>query len=318
MKHRSKPVSQVEPAAQINHKAPKELAAENERLKALTEDLTKELHALKEEMELRKDLEHQLANSQKMEALGQLAAGMAHEINTPAQFIGDHLYFVKESIQEILNPEEESEPMSEFVRDNLPLAIENSIEGIQRIGKIVASMRRFSHRERDKEKHPADINQAVLDSLAVSRNQWKGHVKVETSLDPDLPRVPCLLGEVNQVILNIIINATHAISDFKGKGVIGNVIIRTKSLGDGVQIEIEDDGGGIPESVHDRIFEPFFTTKELGKGTGQGLALAHTVVVKKHGGTLDFETKAGIGTTFFITLPISGHDELFSKLDNTD
>jgi signal transduction histidine kinase len=174
-------------------------------------------------------------------------------------------------------------------------------------------MRRFSHRERDKEKHAADINQAVLDSIAVSRNQWKGHVKVETELDPDLPNVACLLSEVNQVILNLIINATHAVSDFKEKGEMGKVTLRTKQVENGVQIEIEDDGGGIPKAIQERIFEPFFTTKELGKGTGQGLALAHSVVVKKHGGRLDFKTKQGVGTTFFIGLPLSEEEKTFSQ-----
>ena len=313
METRSRSDKEVELSVQVNHKLTEKLAAENQRLKALTEKLKKNLLALQQEMKLRKDLEIQLANSQKMEALGQLAAGIAHEINTPAQFIGDHLQFVKESIEEILNPAPQQGASSEFVRNNLPVAIENSIEGVERIGEIVASMRRFSHREHDKDKHPADINQAVMDSLAVSRNQWKNHAEVNTELDPDLPQVSCLLGEVNQVILNLIINATHAISDAKEKGVLGNITIRTKQIENEVQIEIEDDGGGIPEDVRERIFEPFFTTKELGRGTGQGLALAHSVIVKKHGGRLTFKTKQGVGTTFSIFLPISGEEKRFSK-----
>ncbi|MFP6900460.1 MAG: ATP-binding protein [Opitutales bacterium] len=289
------------------------LAAENQRLKALTEELKKNLQALQEEMRLRKDLELQLANSQKMEALGQLAAGIAHEINTPAQFIGDHLQFVKESIDEILKAGVAQGIPSEFVRNNLPMAIEHSIEGVGRIGEIVAAMRRFSHREHDKEKHPADINQAVVDSLAVSRNQWKNSATTETELQPDLPLVSCLLGEVNQVILNLIINATHAITDSHEKGILGKITIRTKQVVDDVQIEVEDDGCGIPEDIQERIFKPFFTTKELGKGTGQGLALAHSVIVKKHGGKLTFETKQGVGTTFSILLPISGEEKMLSK-----
>ena len=201
-----------------------------EKLTTENQKLKKNLLSLHEEIKLRKDLEIQLANSQKVEALGKLAAGIAHEINTPAQFIGDHLQFVKESIEEIIDPEQAQVALSDFVRDNLPMAIENSIEGVKRIGEIVASMRRFSHREHDNEKHPADINQAVLDSLAVSRNQWKNHAQVTTELKSDLPVVSCLLGEVNQVILNLIINATHAINDFHEKGVLGNITISTSQV----------------------------------------------------------------------------------------
>ena len=313
MESRSNSDREVELSVQVTHGLTEELAAENKRLKALTMELKEKLQALQQEMKLRKDLELQLANSQKMEALGQLAAGIAHEINTPAQFIGDHLQFVKESIGEILEVDEGQAIPAGFVRDNLPMAIEHSIEGVERIGEIVASMRRFSHREHDKEKHPADINQAVVDSLAVSRNQWKNFAEVKTELDPDLPHVSCLLGEVNQVILNLIINATHAITDSHEKGILGKITVRTKEVVDYIQIEIEDDGGGIPKDVQDRIFEPFFTTKELGKGTGQGLALAHSVIEKKHGGRLTFETSQGVGTTFSIFLPITAEEKKSSK-----
>jgi signal transduction histidine kinase len=313
MESRSSADREIELSVQANHKLTEKLAAENQRLKVLTEELKENLQALQEEMKLRKDLELQLANAQKMEALGQLAAGIAHEINTPAQFIGDHLQFVKESIVEILEANEGQGIPSGFVRDNLPMAIEHSIEGVERIGEIVASMRRFSHREHDNEKHPADINQAVVDSLAVSRNQWKNFVEVKTELNPDLPHVSCLLGEVNQVILNLIINATHAIADSQEKGILGKITIRTKQVVDYILIEIEDDGGGIPKDVQERMFEPFFTTKGLGKGTGQGLALAHSVIVKKHGGRLTFETSQGVGTTFSIFLPITGEEKKSSK-----
>ena len=303
MQSRSSSDREVELSVQVNRRLVEKLTAENQKLK-------KNLLSLQEEMKLRKDLEIQLANSQKMEALGQLAAGIAHEINTPAQFIGDHLQFVKESIEEIIDPEQAQVALSEFVRDNLPVAIENSIEGVQRIGEIVASMRRFSHREHDNEKHPADINQAVLDSLAVSRNQWKNHAQVTTELKPDLPVVSCLLGEVNQVILNLIINATHAINDSHEKGVLGNITISTSQVENEIQIAIRDDGGGIPKDIQERMFEPFFTTKGLGKGTGQGLALAHSVIVKKHNGRVDFQTQEGVGTTFFIFLPLSVEEEI--------
>lgn len=303
METRSK--NKVELSTEANDKMVQKLVAENEKLEALAQELQASVHVLEDQMNQRKDMELQLADSQKMEALGQLAAGIAHEINNPAQFIGDHLYFIKETIEEILDGHPTEGLNSEFVRENLPIAIDSSISGVARIGEIVASMRRFSHRDRDQEKHPADLNQAVLDSISVSRNQWKNHALVETELDPDLPLVPCLLGEMNQVILNLIVNATHAIMDHQ-KDRKGKIIVRTKQVGeDSILLEIEDDGGGIPEDVHDRIFEPFFTTKELGKGTGQGLALAHSVIVNKHEGKLAFDTEQGVGTTFSICLPLS-------------
>jgi len=305
MESRSSSDREVELSVQVNHRLTEKLAAENQRLKALAVELKENLQALQEEMKLRKDLELQLVQAQKMEALGQLAAGIAHEVNTPAQFIGDHLQFIKEVIGEILNKDGEQGELSEFDRKNLPLAIESSLEGVQRIGEIVSSMRRFSRQDSSNEKKPADINQAVRDSLSVSRNEWKNNSTIETQLAPDLPLVPCLLGEVNQVLLNLIINATHAIVDSKKKGEMGNIILRTKQGEDEVRIDVEDDGGGIPKDIQDRIFEPFFTSKELGKGTGQGLALAHSVIVQKHSGRLTFETKQGTGTTFSIFLPIS-------------
>ncbi|MBO93793.1 MAG: ATP-binding protein [Opitutales bacterium] len=312
MDDRSPLDSETELSGELDHKLVEKLGVENEKLKALTATLKKNVSTLETEIKLRKDIELQLAQAQKMEALGQLAAGIAHEVNTPAQFIGDHLQFIKEAIEEILNEGEEQGGLSEFNRKNLPLAIDCSIEGVQRIGEIVASMRRFSHQDSGSEKKSADINQSVQDSLSVSRNEWKNIATAKAQLAPDLPSVPCLLGEVNQVLLNLIINATHAISDFKEKGKLGRIILRTKQVADYVQIEVEDDGGGIPKNIQERIFDPFFTTKELGKGTGQGLALAHSVIVKKHGGRLTFETKQGVGTTFFIFLPIAA-EKIFSS-----
>jgi signal transduction histidine kinase len=266
-----------------------------------------------------------------LEAIGQLAAGIAHEINTPIQFIGDNTRFVKEAwtsldpaismLRSICQP---SSPKvapteylrelkgilesidSEYMRREIPLALNQSLEGISRVTKIVQAMKEFSHPGSD-EKLPADINQAILTTITVARNEWKYVSEVETVLGDDLELVPCLVSEFSQVILNLIINSAHAISQVLGNepGGKGKITIRTKQEKDGVVISIRDTGAGIPPEIQSRIFEPFFTTKGVGKGTGQGLALAHTTIVKKHGGRLWFESEVGKGTTFFIQLPLA-------------
>jgi signal transduction histidine kinase len=288
-------------------------------------------HAFKEDISERRNLEGQLAQTQKLEAIGQLAAGIAHEINTPIQFIGDNTRFVKEAwtsldpaismLRSICQP---SSPKvapteclrqlksilesidSEYMRREIPLALNQSLEGISRVTKIVQAMKEFSHPGSD-EKLPADINQAILTTITVARNEWKYVSEVETVLGDDLELVPCLVSEFSQVILNLIINSAHAISQVLGNepGGKGKITIRTKQEKDGVVISIRDTGAGIPPEIQSRIFEPFFTTKGVGKGTGQGLALAHTTIVKKHGGRLWFESEVGKGTTFFIQLPLA-------------
>jgi signal transduction histidine kinase len=164
-------------------------------------------------------------------------------------------------------------------------------------------MKRFSYKDQQFSKQPADLNQAVLDTVAITTNEWKNFVVLETELDPDLPEVECQVGEINQVIMNLIVNASHAVRDFK-KGEAGNVTIRTRPVGDDqVEVEVEDDGGGMTEEVSSKVFEPFFTTKDVGVGSGQGLAISHSVIVTKHSGQLTFETELGKGTIFRIRLP---------------
>ena len=193
----------------------------------------------------------------------------------------------------------------EYLREEIPKAIEQSLEGIGRVSKIVQAMKEFSHPGAD-EKTPIDINKAIESTITVSRNEWKYVAEMETDFDTGLPMVPCLPGDFNQVILNIIINAAHAIAGVVDKDSVdkGKIAISTTMDTDWAEIRISDTGTGIPEEIKDKVFDPFFTTKEVGRGTGQGLAISHSVVVDKHGGTITLETEEGQGTTFIIRLPL--------------
>jgi signal transduction histidine kinase len=191
----------------------------------------------------------------------------------------------------------------DYILENAPLAIDSSIEGLGRIATIVRSMKEFAHPDQAV-KQSADLNQAIRSTLVVAHNEYKYVAEIETQL-ADLPLVQCYLGEINQVILNLLVNASHAISDVvKDSGSLGKLTVRSRLDGEEVEISISDTGMGIPEAVRAKIFDPFFTTKQVGKGTGQGLAIARSVIVNKHGGTLRFETECGNGTTFFIRLPV--------------
>jgi len=276
----------------------------------------------------RRHLEEQLRQAQKLEAIGQLAAGISHEINTPTQYVSDNTMFLKNSwvvIQEFIclarrmHEEAAAGRLSpatlsqfavclqkadvDYLLSEVPKAIEQSLEGVQRVAKIVRAMKEFSHPGLE-EKSAININRAIETTVTVARNEWKYVAEMETDLDARLPAVTCYAGELNQVILNLIVNAAHAIKDKITDGEKGRIIMRTRACGDSIEIAVTDTGTGIPEAIRSRIFDPFFTTKEVGKGTGQGLALAHSVVVKKHGGKIWFETETGQGTTFFLHLPI--------------
>ncbi|GJQ60124.1 MAG: PAS domain S-box protein [Candidatus Scalindua sp. AMX11] len=277
-----------------------------------------------------KNMENQMVQIQKLEAIGQLAAGIAHEINTPTQYIRDNTSFLQDafsSMVKVLNQfghllelsktqavsaEVVSEIDSlikevdlEYLVEEIPEALGQSQEGLKRVTEIVKAMKTFSH-PGNEEMAPVDINEAIKSTITVARNEWRYVAEMKTDFDPELPMIPCFPGEFNQVILNIIINATHAIEDVskkgnKGKGVIS---ISTRFNKDWAEIRIRDTGSGIPEECRSKLFDPFFTTKEVGKGTGQGLAIAHSVVVVKHKGTVTFDTEIGKGTTFIIRLPI--------------
>jgi signal transduction histidine kinase/HAMP domain-containing protein len=277
--------------------------------------------------ELRR-LGRELAAAQKLESVGRLAAGVAHEINTPVQFVSDNVEFVRTSIAELATvvhayrkllravtagvdiaaaahtaAETEKKADLDYILENVPQAVESSIDGLGRIATIVRSMKEFAHPDQA-QKTPADLNQAIRSTLVIAHNEYKYVADLDAQY-ADLPPVPCHLGEINQVVLNLLVNASHAISDVvRGSNVRGRLSVSTRLDGNMVEITVGDTGGGIPEDIRDRVYDPFFTTKEVGKGTGQGLALAHSTIVIKHGGTLRFETECGKGTTFFIRLPI--------------
>jgi len=274
-------------------------------------------------------LRAQLLQAQKLESVGQLAAGIAHEINTPIQYIGDNVRFLRESFSDLQSIQEgfgrllvaaqesrisedlllESAQLAQkvdlgFLLTEIPQAFEQALEGVSRVSGLVSAMREFSHPGTEK-KTLIDLNHAIENTITVARNEWKYVADMKTDLEADLPPVPCLVGEINQVILNLIVNAAHAIADIAAAGgpPQGRISVKTRSLTGWVEVRIQDSGTGIPEKIRDRIFDPFFTTKEIGKGTGQGLAIARSIVVKKHQGTIDFETEAGHGTTFIVRLP---------------
>jgi PAS domain S-box-containing protein len=268
-------------------------------------------------------MEVELRMAQKLEAVGQLAAGIAHEINTPIQFIGDSLQFLEESFasldrllavyrgacakvgdRALLEHLERAEHDADlaYLRERMPAACERTLEGVERVASIVRAMKEFAHPQT--EQAPADLNRALTTTLTVARNEYKYVAEVETHFG-DLPLVVCNLSDLNQVFLNLIVNAAHAIEDVIAPGELGTIRVGTARAGPAVVVTIADTGGGIPDSVRTRVFDPFFTTKDVGRGSGQGLAIARAVV-DKHGGTIAFETVPGEGTTFTIRLPIGG------------
>jgi signal transduction histidine kinase len=196
------------------------------------------------------------------------------------------------------------------MRQEAPKAIAQSLEGIRRMTKILGAMRRFSHTGGG-ERELVDLNEALDATVTVAQSQIKHIADVETDYQLDLPRVECYSDELNQVFLNLFVNATHAIRDASTQQSRdrGKLTIRTRQIGKEVQIEIQDNGTGIPVPVRPRIFDPFFTTKQVGEGTGQGLAICHELIVQKHRGTIWFDTEVDKGTTFFIKIPIHFHSE---------
>lgn len=260
-------------------------------------------------------------------SIGHLAAGVAHEINTPIQYIGDNTRFIQSAfkttidfldhIQKIVESNISQQDMRseildqlqkidiEFLSKEIPEAIQQSLEGVKQVTEIVKAMKEFSHPGL-KEKVPTDINHALKTTITVSKNEWKYVADIKQDLDPDLPLTSCLPNEMNQVFLNLIVNAAHAIETkiAKGQEEKGLIEIQTKNKDGFVEVRIKDTGCGIPDAIKNKIFDPFFTTKEIGKGTGQGLAIAHAIVVGKHKGQFTYHSTVGEGTTFIVRLPL--------------
>jgi signal transduction histidine kinase len=276
-------------------------------------------------------IERQHAQAQKMRSIGQLAAGIAHEINTPTQYVGDNLRFLRDAFDDLAAvlrggdellrgvrsgavPPETVDRLAaayeradwEYLMVEVPGAIQQALDGVDRISRIVRAIKEFAH-PGPAEKSAADLNAAIETTLTVARNEWKYVAELATDFDPNLPPVLCHPAEINQVILNMVINAAHAIEDAapqrcSPKGVI---TIRTRRRDGWAEIQIADNGIGIPEPIRPHIFDPFFTTKAIGRGSGQGLAICYPVIVEKHGGMITVDSEEGQGTTFTLRLPLT-------------
>jgi signal transduction histidine kinase len=307
------------------------LFAKNEALHAAQADLEQAYAKLQSEVATRERLEQELNLARRLEAIGQLSAGVAHEINTPLQYVGDSVHFLGQAFQRITGylqrvdqlaqagaPPAWSDVLSalqkgrkearlDFVMEEIPRAVQASKEGIEHVSKIVQALKAFSHRGAE-EKGASDVNAAIENTLLMTHNEYKSVATARTELG-ELPPVCCIISQLNQVLVNLIVNAAHAIADAKRPDP-GCITVSSRASDNVVQIDISDDGAGIPEHLRHKIFEQFFTTKEVGRGSGQGLALARQIIVDNHGGTLSFVSEVGKGTTFTLRLPIDGETRL--------
>ncbi len=302
------------------------LTKSNSELLATQQVLEKALDQLKQEVTKRQKLEEDLRLAQKLEAVGQLAAGVAHEINTPIQYIGDNLNFVEKAWQRALEHIGELEDMLlkgglpaaelqtrlaaaakknrlEYLKIQVPKAVTSSRQGAEQVSTIVRAMKTFAS-SNENEKAYGDINEALRNTLIVAQNQYKSHAIVETDL-AELPLVHCSLGRLNEVFLHLIMNAAEAIQKVK-RATPGVIRVATRLDGDIIVVTIADNGCGIPNAIQHRVFDQFFTTKEVGQGTGMGLSMAHSQIVGAHGGTITFVSEVDVGTEFTIRLPVDG------------
>jgi predicted ATPase/signal transduction histidine kinase/tRNA A-37 threonylcarbamoyl transferase component Bud32 len=316
----------------VREQAEHELAGYRAQLEELIAERTKELtlanQKLRDAAEQRERIEAELRLAQKLEAVGRLAAGIAHEINTPVQYVSDSLTFLREALPNLIDTigryralaatvdahgdvvaaaararAAEADADLDYTLAHGPAALDSALIGLGRVSTIVRSMKDFAHPDRD-EKTLVDLNRAIESTLMIAANECKYVADVHTELAA-LPLVRCNGGEINQAVLNLVINAAHAIRDVVDQtGARGTIAVRTRRDGGEIEIAVSDTGTGIPPAIRDKIYDPFFTTKDVGHGTGQGLAIVRSVIVDKHGGSLRFETAAGAGTTFFLRLPI--------------
>jgi PAS domain S-box-containing protein len=281
------------------------------------------------EMQERERMTMELRLAQKLESVGRLAAGIAHEINTPIQYVGDGVAFLQSAqadLEQLLeayrqafkqlaaheSPAAVIESVKaaqaaadlEFLSVEVPKAFERTLQGVERVAAIVRAMKEFAHPDAN-EHSPADLNHAIETTLIVANNEYKYSATVETKLGA-VPEVMCNVGELNQVFLNLIVNAAHAIQESGKDAATGRITITSAGNRDSVVISVADNGCGIPEGNLEKIFDPFFTTKAVGRGTGQGLAIARSIVSEKHGGSIDVQSTVGVGTRFIVRLPVSG------------
>lgn len=300
-----------------------------------TIELENERHELQKALAELRLTQAQLLQAQKMESIGQLAAGIAHEINTPTQYVSDNVGFVKTANRSLLNLLDAAIAMAavmrekmaeeptlaafdtllksskiEFLRRQIPQSLDESLDGLGHISRIVAAMKEFSHPSQNKKEY-VDIRDIINTTVTVARNEWKYVAELETRFASDLPLLPCLRDMVGQAMLNLIVNAAHAIADSlqTREQEKGHIVVSAEQVGDMMEIRVADDGTGIPEAIRERIFDPFFTTKAVGKGTGQGLAIAYSTVVDKHNGQILCESKPGSGATFIMRFPLVTQQE---------
>jgi two-component system NtrC family sensor kinase len=295
-----------------------------------TAELDRERFELEKALTELRSTQARLLQAHKMESIGQLAAGVAHEINTPTQYVSDNVQFVQRSVVALFGVLETALKAIEsirvhapdlpllaqldagvaaarldYLREQIPLALEQSRDGLNRVASIVGAMKEFSHPSVNV-KEDTDLADLIQGALTLSRNEWKYVAEVATDFEPGLALVPCLRQELSQVVINLVVNAAHAIQEHRGltDPPAGLITIRLRSAGEFAEIRIEDNGGGIPEAIRGRVFDPFFTTKPVGQGTGQGLAIAYAMVVGRHGGLISLESTVGKGTTFIVQLPL--------------
>jgi len=291
--------------------------------------ISRDVSAKKEAERERATMETQLRHAQKMEAIGQLAAGIAHEINTPCQYLNDNLRFLDDAFASFHQVTAGLLPVLEaatggripdlegvrrdladqdiaYLSEEVPRAIRQSLEGLARISTIVQAMKVFGH-PGGEGVTAVNLNETLRNTVVVAQGEWKYVAEVESALDPDLPEVSSAPGEMNQVFLNLVVNAAHAIAERIGAapGEKGRISLSSRAQGPWVEIKVGDTGAGIPEAIRDRVFLPFFTTKPVGKGTGQGLSIVHSVITRS-GGTIDFESEVGRGTCFTVRPPAIG------------
>ncbi len=283
------------------------------------------------EMKERERVVMELQLAQKLESVGRLASGIAHEINTPIQYVGDSVYFLRSAFEDIdklfadtydaVSHFAQSEGRAafllrmdelagkyalEYLRGEVPKAFARTFDGVERVTNIVKAMKEFAHPDSN-EQHPADLRHALQTTLLVASNEYKYVATVSTEFE-ELRAVVCNIGELNQVFLNLIVNAAHAIKDADKEVDTGQIRIRLNVEGEDAVIRVSDNGCGVPPENLSKLFDPFFTTKEVGRGTGQGLAISHSIVVDKHGGEISVRSEVGVGTEFTVRLPIAGRN----------